>query len=423
MKNFLFIMVLFAFCNHASAKHEKPLSILRSFTINRAYYDERPFNSNDMMKDLPLSIMQLSTKGFDVVTQRSNNFWYKFLCGCLYGPLQYSLAYLNNVTYHEFGHARAYSSHGIKYIYGSSLENKNITTSDAFGIYIKKLKNPTEFFAGAYVQPLPETLADLLKFGDEKIMLTVNVAGLNNQMRYAQAVADRIYENKGHFFYLFDYSIGKLSTADYVVWFKEEVAKGNVSAGNDINNAVNNYKKLGLKISEEDMSKGSLISFFLSSTTWCFLYSAFNNLPKGDFTVHAPVWKGWRLPDVNFYMTTKGLSYEIITGYELNSSWYIGLSTEFIFKGQSFYEWGPVVTYKMQTTTGTYTLTGQTTLSQYLDLGCGASCDWLSPNKIWGIEAKYIRHNASTLVGERNIPFIKNGHIGNEFIFSARFIY
>lgn len=44
-----------------------------------------------------------------------------------------------------------------------------------------------------------------------------------------------------------------------------------------------------------------------------------------------------------------------------------------------------------------------------MELGGNGGIEWTSPYKNWTLGAKYTYHNALTLVGERNIPFLSSG--------------
>lgn len=244
---------------------------------------------------------------------------------------------------------------------------------------------------------------------NENFYLYSNAAGLNNQMRYAQEVANVIFRNNGHLLYVVDYVEGKLSAFDYVLTHDSELSKNEVSGGNDIANILRAYKARSFKIEGSDIQIGSMASLLLSSTTWSFVYSVVTELPKGSFVVRSPIWHGWRLPDLNFYLTTQGLSFEVVTGYQINENWYAGLSAEMVYKGNTAYEFGPSIGYKFDTSWGQIGLSGQVVVSNDMEFGGSLGTDWTSSNKSWSVGLKYIYHNALTLVGERNIPFLCAG--------------
>lgn len=496
----LIILFLFALLgNNCNAK--KPatavLSLKRSFTLTPGYM-EHTFNSNDMMKHGPLSLMQLCSKGADEVAAPFNDNWTKLGIFAAFAVPYYFLADTSHAVYHEFGHARAGASQGGKYSYYAG-NKATLPTDYAYGIYIERLKETSAFGGGAatalnintsslikipssflrrvsspsasiskklnawwknpdsvdeskltsielrilnifkhaHQSPLnslhplnkvytSEAEVEKLKHTSNsyfdsdkdyhiKILLTneysilVDVAGINNQMRYSQEAADLIFKNNGHQLYFFDYFMGKYEGYRYTTIYQDHLATNRVSTGDDIYCVLLDYSNRNFDIQASDIQMGSLASLFLSSTTWAFVYSACKELPKGSFLVHAPVWHGWRLPDLNFYMTTQGLSFEVVTGYQFNESWYAGLTAEMVYKGNTTYEFGPSIGYSFTTPSGKFDLAAQVIIGQDMELGGNAGIEWTSPYKDWTAGIKYTYHNALTLAGERNIPFLSSG--------------
>ncbi|QOL19668.1 hypothetical protein [Candidatus Bodocaedibacter vickermanii] len=488
------------------------LTIKRSFTLTPGYM-ERTFNSNEMMKHGPLSLMQLYSKGTDVLCDISNDPLTRLgIWGLCLFP-NYYIADTSHTVYHEFGHARAIASMGLSYEYSASAKEE-IPTDYAYGIYLKRIENPSTFNSGAATQTfLPDNMlkkipslflkrvmtpqkrlsqtitqklntwwnnpdvinakslssheklvlslfteahkspsdspipirsvytseaetskiidkllnstpkafnsehkesADFKKYIlqnllSEEAYLVVSFAGINNQMRYAQDVSNLIFKYNGHLMYSFDYFFGKYEGYRYVSTYESHLAAGKISSGDDIYCILRNYDNRDYTIDAFDIKMGSLASLFLSATTWSFVYSAITELPKGSFLVHAPVWNGWRLPDLNFYMTSQGLSFEVVTGYQFNDRWHVGLTAEMVYKGNTAYEFGPSITYKFSTPSGEFELSAQAIISNDLEFGGAAGIEWTAPRKDWAVGVKYTHHNALTFAGERNIPFFCAG--------------
>ncbi len=362
--------------------------LVRSATITPGYM-ERTFNSNDMMKLGPLSLMQASSKAFDGMASWADSPWVKTGIYAAYMFPNYLLSRVSSTVFHEFGHARAFYSAGLNYHYDAS-ENDGLITDYAYGIYKEKFLTPWALFYGAHTAPagflkakkMPGAFvnrlitADLIKsisarlnkwclnleeynnaddlsvtekyavatlrleeiqsrnyhnngasytseeevnsvkkrlmkddvsgaisiLIENEMGLYVDVAGLNNEMRMAQEVSNLIWENQGHQMYASSYFIGKYSAFGYVGWLNSQIEEGKVEGGNDVANILRGYNNRGFSIDKEDLQIGSITSLLLSATTWSFVYSAITEIPKGSFVVHAPVWKGWRLPDLNFYL-------------------------------------------------------------------------------------------------------------------------
>lgn len=269
---------------------------------------------------------------------------------------------------------------------------------------VEKLKHPS---TNSYLNPTKDYMLKLLLANEYSIL--VDVAGINNQMQYSQEVADLIFKNNGHQLYFFDYFMGKYEGYRYTSVYNHYLAINRVGTSDDIYRILRDYTDRGFDIKASDIQIGSLTSLFLSSTTWAFVYSACTELPKGSFLVHAPIWHGWRLPDLNFYMTTQGLSFQVVTGYQFNENWYAGLTAEMVYQGNTSYEFGPSIGYSFTTPSGKFDLAAQVIIGQDMELGGNGGIEWTSPYKNWTLGAKYTYHNALTLVGERNIPFLSSG--------------
>lgn len=509
---------LVAITSEAKPKDSNEPPLIRSVTLTPGYM-ERTFNSNEMMKHGPLSLMQLYSKGTDELCAISDNVFVKLgIFGLCLIPNYYFIADTSHIVYHEFGHARAAASMGYEYFYYAASGN-SLPTDYAYGIYLERIENPSAIGDGAassfkaqtnlltkipssllrHVMTSPKefskritrklnswwknpkavnikvltpqekyildlfmidhntpslspvavgstftseaevskTINDLLNGStlsetskasktrkqyqqyiiqqllSAELDIVIDFAGINNQMRYAQEVANIIFKHNGHQMYCFDYLWGKYEPYRYTTRYESHLATGKVSLGNDIYYILLDYDNRGYNIDTSDIKKGSLASLFLSSTTWAFVYSAITELPKGSFLVHAPVWHGWRLPDLNFYMTSQGLSFEVVTGYQFNESWYAGLTAEMVYKGNTAYEFGPSVGYKFNTPSGEFELSAQAIIGKDMEFGGNAGIEWTSPRKDWTVGLKYIYHNALTLVGERNIPFLCSGFMSD----------
>jgi hypothetical protein len=426
MKFSIFKLAFIAFfCLNSLPAKEDPKTksnIQRTISLTPGIFDERMFNSNDMMKEIPLSYMQAMSSLFDYSINISQNKLLNYGCAGFVALLDISIATANNVAYHEFGHARALNSFGVSdYSYGvPDFQKKGYayqtkTMHDLFWVILARFEDYEK--TGAYCG-----WSSGVNFTSKQDII-ISAAGLNNQMRYSQSIADVIHEQKGHFLYIFDYYMGKNSSYRYADITEQSYKIGYVSTGNDIHAVITELKNNGINISTTDIKDASYTSLLLSSTTWAFVYAGIFNLPKGNFEVPAAIWKGWRLPDTNFYMTTKGLSYEVVTGFHIDEHWYIGLSIEYIFKGKSFFELSPELSYQFAQPTGLYKITGKIVLSEEGDFGGSTGLDWVSNKKFFGAGVKYTCHNTSTLVGERNIPFAKKGAIGHELSIIARFMF
>ncbi len=100
----------------------------------------------------------------------------------------------------------------------------------------------------------------------------------------------------------------------------------------------------------------------------------------------------------------------MVTGYQWNPNWYTGLSVEAVYKGNTAYEFGPTVGYSFKPTgMGTFDITTQLIVSNEGEFGGSLRSSWTAPGDSWKVGLSYIYHNAMTLVGERDIPFLSSG--------------
>lgn len=415
LKLFKMSTVIWVITLSLSAKAD-PNILVRSFTLTPGYM-ERTFNSNEMMKYGPLSIMQLSTKGFDIAVGVVDHPVAKVAVAgvCLF---PYSIQLLAaRIVYHEYGHCRAHASLGGEYEYRHYDKDKRANHAFAF---FSALINPSHWYstnaASVYKNRINYNRVPkkLIRMRDDNnfldmVDLYVGVAGLNNQMRYAQEVSDLVFHKNGHLLYFGEYLADKITPCIYTLLYEKALSKNKVDSGDDIHRILDKYQKLKISVNASDIKIGSVASVLISSTTWAFMYSAFTELPKGSFIVRAPVWHGWRLPDLNFYLTTHGLSFEVVTGYQFNDSWYAGLTAEMVYKGNTAYEFGPSIGYKLNTSIGEFALSAQAIIGKDMEFGGNTGIEWTSLCKDWTVGLKYIYHNALTLVGERNIPFLCSG--------------
>jgi hypothetical protein len=145
----LSIIKIFGNASDAKAPSSATPTVKRSFTLTPVYM-ERTFNSNDMMKYGPLSLMQLSSKCVDEVAAPYSDIWSKLGIFALFSAPYYYVADTSHAVYHEFGHARAVASMGGRYSYYAGSKRK-LPTDYAFGIYIERIKEPSAFAEGAAV--------------------------------------------------------------------------------------------------------------------------------------------------------------------------------------------------------------------------------------------------------------------------------
>lgn len=101
---------------------------------------------------------------------------------------------------------------------------------------------------------------------------------------------------------------------------------------------------------------------------------------------------------------------EVVTAYQWNDRWYTGAGIEVVVKGNREYETSAVLGYSLRTQTmGTFQFEGRVVCNFNRAAAASVNIDWVSKCERWQIGVMYAVHNVRTLVGERNIPFLKQG--------------
>lgn len=154
----------------------------------------------------------------------------------------------------------------------------------------------------------------------------IAAAGMNNSAHYAEFIEDQItYGGGGHLLQLPGYFRAKRDAATYV-----EITDGGQSG--DVANVIADYAARGYSISPNDLRTGTLVARWLSSTHWIFLVSAFKYAFKSDPMVNAFYLGNYRMPDFSHFITSRGVSYKIRSGYKAGTNYY-PLSLEYVYKG------------------------------------------------------------------------------------------
>ncbi|GHT41459.1 hypothetical protein AGMMS49921_04630 [Endomicrobiia bacterium] len=139
--------------------------------------------------------------------------------------------------------------------------------------------------------------------------------GMNNEVQLAEKISNDIYSKKkkpGLFSYAM-YLQNRLSPILYDYNAKEHGYNPLNIRYHFEQRGENNFKKGAI-------SKAGWISLLLSTTT----YSAFTDKPLQ--------FHGFRIPDVFPYITTRGMSYEVVGGYEIHDNLNLIFGLERAFK-------------------------------------------------------------------------------------------
>ncbi|GHT69334.1 hypothetical protein AGMMS49950_01860 [Endomicrobiia bacterium] len=359
-----------------------------SFTFSTAYLEGR--YTNKQLAGFNLELLNAS----DMAFASSRNIFVRLL-------MLYTLYQINDkakVALHEIGHGSRVRSIGIDYklthyfghdCYDGKKENyfeyflEEIFDIDSFGFFRQDgrggcLPNPNQV----------KNLSD--KFDDDivhNLFLVCHAGGMNNDIYFAERISDDIYtRNK------------ETRLLPYILYLKNrfspiEYDRTAKELGDDPFNIREDFKKKGrLDFKEGFISDAGLRSLFLSGTTYSPLYWFFTKKPLRLY--------GFRIPDVFPYITTKGMSYKVVSGYEINEDLKLIFGFERVFKVE------PATEYSLgveQTTIINRALPisyrGVVTFGQGLDLE--ASCS-IPISKYLSIGAGLEIYSCKSLQGQRH---------------------
>ncbi|GHT40918.1 hypothetical protein AGMMS49921_03100 [Endomicrobiia bacterium] len=132
---------------------------------------------------------------------------------------------------------------------------------------------------------------------------------MNNEIYLAERISDDIYtrNTRNKEYRLLPYILYLNNRFSPIIY--DKTAK---EFGDDPFNIVNDFQEKGRLDFKKGVIKdaGGVKSLFLSGTTYSPLYSFFTEKPLKLY--------GFRIPDVFPYITTKGMSYKVVSGYEIN---------------------------------------------------------------------------------------------------------
>ncbi|QOL20020.1 hypothetical protein [Candidatus Bodocaedibacter vickermanii] len=90
---------------------------------------------------------------------------------------------------------------------------------------------------------------------------------------------------------------------------------------------------MGIDLTHEEIINHSYLSYFLSAQTYANIYQTYKTITEGENRVYAPEVYNIKLPNVAFYFTTKGQTYNVSSGYRYNNdTLFFPVSVEFGLK-------------------------------------------------------------------------------------------
>ncbi len=255
--------------------------------------------------------------------------------------LNYLLSSPFTLANHEIGHGIRMKAAGSTPSFSlakSSIEGPtDQTTFNMFNFYFSSLKTKMLSYDHGYTTATtPYTLSaqflNLSVLDQAKVNFLISAGGIGSEMHSAEAMSDMVYQHGGHVSYIVPYTVMKTAAYFY---------SGANSAGDDLTRLVNYYNNTrGYNISRNAIKNASLISFLLSSSTYVMYGSYLGYLHNGDQSLSGYTYAGFRLPDLFSYTTSSGLSYKVVSGYQVSDSLDIPFSLEHVYSGDRVDEFG-----------------------------------------------------------------------------------
>ncbi|MDR3124410.1 MAG: hypothetical protein LBU10_00835 [Endomicrobium sp.] len=354
------------------------------FSFSSAYLKD--LYTNKQLTNVNLELLRASDRLFSLIPK--NNV-FKIVTFCTLSFFNYNAG----TTLHEIGHGLRLRSYGIDFMLMTDMDDSRPFTKDEnyFNFFFKELFSSKRAACAAnpigyknlqyYFESLGE-INDFYNFG-----IVFSAGGINNNTYLSEQISNNIHFNNSserplqYYIYVNNLLYGAL----YDTSAKE--------SGDDPFDIIYNFNQ---KV-RNDFQKGTICdagikSLFLSATTYSYFYSFFTNKPMVK-----PY--GFRLPDVFPYITTKGMSYKVVTGYEINESLNLIFGFESVFGKEATTEIN--IGLNHQTTINKFPISykGIVTFGQGLDLE--VSC--LTPiSKYFDVGLECEVYSVTSLMGQRH---------------------
>ena len=241
--------------------------------------------------------------------------------------------------------------------------------------------------------------------------IVFGAGGVNNEMRFASDLAERLKYGEGHVYEWVPYMFGTFSSVVYDLEFP--------TGQSDLRSVSRDYGKKGLSISVPDMTRANLLSFLGSAATWSYGKGIWDFVAAGESRIKALSVKGVYLPTVSNYLTTQGISFRVASGYRLNENVVFPFAVEFIGVGGTGQE------YNVGWRHTDFLLKGlapsvSLTMGRGLDVNASLSYDASRWTRItFGVE----RYDVDSFYGERNITSTETGGSSSQVWGRFSFLY
>ena len=400
-----------SFFDKIDNKRNRTLSLdSRYFLIDEQQQDVRGLMTfGKELSNLRATALDYSSKWFERKDGTTNRIAQFFLVEFLPGMF-FEHAY--SLSLHEQGHGSRVAISGRKYEFEGggksffqyfSYKIGNGNVGEGYTEFGKAKSLTPDNYNFLSENALRETLNDPERHA--KYKLIVNAGGLNAEAAYAEYLQKQIYlKNGGDISMGLGLMINKMALVTYEKPTDEDRKK--LKTGSDLLNIERNYADLGINIDVDDIRMGGALATLFSASTWNYFMSLGNFFSTGDTSMSSWEYRGFRIPDTTCYVTSRGLSMKVDTGYRFSDVLIATLGVENVYKGKSATEYTLGVQYEMPVKDGLI-------LGGYAITGYGKGYGFEGELKINKSLSMFVGGNYDEykgLYGERNIVSLRTGN-------------
>ncbi|MBE33434.1 hypothetical protein CL647_04935 [bacterium] len=332
-----------------------------------------------------------------------------FVRGFLTGLLQnqYHLGELYRIAYHELGHGTRAEAFGYRVMYSTS-ETEHV---DSYYELLFDLLQYSTAITGAWAHYYDDlNVHDSVDASDESLILSAG--GVNNEMYLAQLIENRFYDRRVTSVYdFYHYLSAKLAVDNYVSYEQDDP-----DFMGDLYRVKQRYKTKDIDITYPELKRYNGYAILLSSSFWAFLDGWSRYVVKGIDYIEYYEKFGFRLPDINFFLTSHGPSYHIQSGYRFADNTTVPFAVEYVFIGDQQIEY----TMGLKRRWTDHCLT-QSEIRLGESVGLSQSFRYLLSSKLdmtLGLDLQQFKN----LYGERHIKTLADGNHDLDIWFNVRFV-
>lgn len=377
----------------------------RSLSINSSYF--KKFYTNTQMADVGLETMQgysFFSHKLEGLLPQNKMARVALRSATLFGNWHVSVAF--GVAYHELGHATRVGAYGRNYKFGGTLTDATVEENGFFQHYGRLLlsggllsKTASVHTYDAKFEPAERknlTGTDLARYL-AKQELIIHAAGVNNQMAFAERLADEAYEGDGHWTFALAYFRDRS-------W---SIAYGRRVPSYDMDRVFGSYDQLGILASKSQVNTAHLLAALLvSGSTYRYSRGLYHYLRDGS---HSPIgayeFHNVRVPETSVYLTSRGISYKVKSGYRFKDGLLLNAGLEYVAHGDHSGELTLGLAKKVESLRSAK-LRGNVIVGSGIDAEINAS---LPLNNRSSVGMGLGHYSSKTLYGERNVPSLEHG--------------